>query len=206
MIHAYHVIFGTYGFWLPNDPRGSWSDFVHSWELAKFGAAIKSVERSDVELQQWANWRRAAQESLKHPPVALSGVQAQAAGIGFGNGVRKSRLTIWACSILPEHVHLVVARHAYSIEQVTNLLKGEATKNLNAKSLHPQASFVNANGRLPSMWATGRCKVFLDSEEAIEAAIRYVEENPEKEGKPPQKWSFVSPFGGLDRAGWITYH
>src|SRR4051812_43899841 len=33
MIVGYHVIFSTYGFWLPNDPRGSWSDFVGSWEL-----------------------------------------------------------------------------------------------------------------------------------------------------------------------------
>jgi hypothetical protein len=28
MIRASHVIFGAYGFWLPNDPRGSWSTFV----------------------------------------------------------------------------------------------------------------------------------------------------------------------------------
>jgi hypothetical protein len=27
---AYHVVLGAYGFWLPNDPRGSWSDFVGS--------------------------------------------------------------------------------------------------------------------------------------------------------------------------------
>jgi len=33
MVRAYHVIFGMYGFWLPNDERGSWSDFVGSWEL-----------------------------------------------------------------------------------------------------------------------------------------------------------------------------
>lgn len=25
MVIGYHVIFSTYGFWLPNDPRGSWS-------------------------------------------------------------------------------------------------------------------------------------------------------------------------------------
>lgn len=30
MVLAYHVIFGAYGFWLPNDPRGSWSKFVAS--------------------------------------------------------------------------------------------------------------------------------------------------------------------------------
>ena len=31
MILGFHVVFGAYGFWLPNDPRGSWSDFVGSW-------------------------------------------------------------------------------------------------------------------------------------------------------------------------------
>jgi len=30
MIVGYHVIFGMYGFWLPNDPSGSWSEFVGS--------------------------------------------------------------------------------------------------------------------------------------------------------------------------------
>jgi hypothetical protein len=37
MVLGSHVIFGTYGFWLPNDPRESWSDFVGSWKLAHFG-------------------------------------------------------------------------------------------------------------------------------------------------------------------------
>jgi hypothetical protein len=48
--------------------------------------------------------------------------------------------------------------------------------------------------------------VFLDSEEALETAIRYVEDNPLKEGKRRQKWSFVKPFCGIDRGGWVTYH
>ncbi len=34
MIHAYHVIMGAYGFWLPNDPRGSWSAFVGAGNLS----------------------------------------------------------------------------------------------------------------------------------------------------------------------------
>ena len=37
MIHGYHVILPMYGFWLPNDPRGSWSEFVRKWELTRFG-------------------------------------------------------------------------------------------------------------------------------------------------------------------------
>lgn len=39
MIHGYHLIWGAYGFWLPNDPRGSWSDFVYSWELERLSAS-----------------------------------------------------------------------------------------------------------------------------------------------------------------------
>jgi hypothetical protein len=60
MIHGYQVIWGTYGFWLPNDPRDSWSDFVGSWELVRFGKATKSLERLDRDSRQWALWRAAA--------------------------------------------------------------------------------------------------------------------------------------------------
>ncbi len=46
---AYHVIFGAYGFWLPNDPRGSWSDFVAAWELFLAGGhATKTTTRRSV--------------------------------------------------------------------------------------------------------------------------------------------------------------
>ncbi|MBI3467575.1 MAG: hypothetical protein HY000_31580 [Planctomycetes bacterium] len=56
------------------------------------------------------------------------------------------------------------------------------------------------------MWAENQWKVYLDSEEAIENAIHYVEDNPIKEGKPPQTWRFVTPFAGINRSGWTTYH
>jgi REP element-mobilizing transposase RayT len=206
VIHGYHLICGTYGFWLPNDPRGSWSDFVGSWELARFGPATRSIERRDIDAAQWAAWRAAAIKALRFPPVQLSGCQARAVGGGFAVGACKSHLTIWACSILPEHVHLILARHTYKVEQVCNLLKGEATKQLRAESLHPQQRFQCGDGKLPSLWAEGQWKQYLDSEKAIEEAIHYVEENPPKEGKPPQKWSFVTPFVGLDVSGWTTYH
>lgn len=48
MIVGYHLIFGTYGFWLPNDPRGSWSDFVGSWDLFRYGPATKTTERRSL--------------------------------------------------------------------------------------------------------------------------------------------------------------
>ncbi len=48
MIVGYHCIFGMYGFWLPNDPRGSWSDFVGSWNLFRYGSATKTTARTSV--------------------------------------------------------------------------------------------------------------------------------------------------------------
>jgi REP element-mobilizing transposase RayT len=113
---------------------------------------------------------------------------------------------ILACSILPQHVHLVIARHVYDAEQVANLLKGEATKQLKKDSLHPQQSYADKNGKLPSVWAEKQWCVFLECADAVECAVQYVEENPVKEGKPKQTWSFVTPYRDVFGAGWITYH
>ena len=49
MVHGYHIIMPVYGFWLPNDPRGSWSDTVRKWELTRFGPPTKSLERKPLE-------------------------------------------------------------------------------------------------------------------------------------------------------------
>ena len=59
--------------------------------------------------------------------------------------------------------------------------------------------------RPPRMWAEHLWKVYLDSEQAIVNAIKYVDENPIKEGKPRQNWGFVSPFAGIPKYGWTTY-
>jgi len=190
---------------LPNDPRGSWSEFVGAWELLRFGRATKSHERKQIS-EELETRRQKAKQALKYPVVQFTGLQARAIGRGFANAVAKSNgLEIWACSILPEHVHVVVGRHNYSVEQIVNLLKGAATKQLNEENIHPLAQYSRNDGRTPSSWAVGKWKVFLDSEESIEAAIRYFEDNPIKEGKPKQTWSCVTPFSGLD-PGWVTYH
>ena len=207
MVHGYHVILPAYGFWLPNDPRGSWSDFVGKWELVRFGKSTKSTERrtlvelTDAELGQ----REAARKELKYPPVQFNGIQARAVGRGFATKQKLSRYTIWACSILPEHTHLVIARHTYKVEQIANLLKGAATRQMIDEGRHPLAAFAEDGKGPPRMWAEHQWKVYLDSEEAIDEAIAYVNDNPLKEGKPAQRWTCVTPFAGLD-PGWVTYH
>jgi REP element-mobilizing transposase RayT len=198
MILGSHVIFGAYGFWLPNDPRGSWSDFVGSWELFRFGSATKVDTRTSVAAQPHDRVaRQTAKECLRFPPAHFNGLQARAVGRGFGKCARRGSLRIWACSILPDHVHLVIGRHTCEVEQIVNLLKGAATAELLAEGLHPFGDRKTQSGAVPKCWARGQWKVFLDDPADIERAVRYVEENPVKEGKPRQRWSFVTLYAAL---------
>jgi len=206
MIHGYHVIMPHYGFWLPNDPRGSWSLFVARWELARFGKTTRHLEQrtlaqlSAKELAQRNNLR----QSLLYPPVTLNGHQALSIANGFQQKSVASEYAIWACAILPQHTHLVIGRHQYKVEQVTNLLKGAATRKLIEDKRHPLGRYTKTGKRPPGMWARHQWKVYLDSQQAIEDAMNYVNENPIKEGKPPQTWKWITPFRGLD-SGWTTY-
>src|SRR5262249_49222830 len=138
MIVGYHVIFGAYGFWLPNDPRGSWSNFVGSIELYRFGKATKTTETQSLAHRSHDRGRRlAAKDSLDRPAVKFTGLQARAVGRGFANYVDKSKLLVWACAILPDHVHLVIGKPAIKIEQTVIQLKGSATTALLEERIHP---------------------------------------------------------------------
>ncbi len=126
--------------------------------------------------------------------IHFSGVQARAIGRGFAEFVARSRITVWACIILPEHAHWVIARHDYPVERAVNLLKGQSTRQLIQQGVHPLAAYPTSTGRLPKMWGRGHWKGYLDSDSDIRRAIRYVQDNPAKEGKRPQRWSFVTSF------------
>jgi REP element-mobilizing transposase RayT len=196
VILANHVIISCYGFWLPNEERGSWSDFVRSWELfRRFGPATKVDTHRSVARRPYDRARkREMQESLKYPVVVFDGLQARAVARGFALQVEKCGYVVHACAILKDHSHLVIARHHYGVEQVVNLLKGAASRQLQAEGIHPLQEYARDDESLPSPWASKCWKVFLDDEEDVRRAVQYVEDNPVKEGKRPQSWSFVVPF------------
>jgi REP element-mobilizing transposase RayT len=195
MVLGSHVIFGAYGFWLPNDPRGSWSEFVGSWELFRYGRATKTQATRSVAKQPHNQAvRLAGKAALKRPAVKFTGRQALAIGQGLARYVERSGLKIWACAILPDHIHLVLARHRLNVEQLAVQMKGEATACLLAQGIHPMDDSMGDQARRLKCFARGQWKVFLDTENDIRRAIRYVEANPPKEGKRPQHWEFVTPY------------
>src|SRR5262245_6818881 len=73
-IVAYHVIFSTYGFWLPNDPRGSGSSAVWAKHLRRFGPPTKvETRRSVAGVKHDRERRLAAKASLLQPAIRLNG-------------------------------------------------------------------------------------------------------------------------------------
>ncbi len=192
---AYHLIVSAYGFWLPNDPRGSWSEVVRNPDLHEFGPATKvTTHRSVARVPHDRKRRLAAKKKLKYPPVLFNGVQARAIMRGVGVYVEKSNATMWAASVMPDHFHLVVARHTYDIEYVANLLKGDATKQLVGECVHPFLKHQEEDGTVPCCFGRKWWVVYLFDEEAILRTIRYVENNPIGAGFKPQAWPFVVPY------------
>ena len=117
MVLAYHLILSCYGFWLPNDPRGSWSHEVRRYELLRFGPATKvTTHRSVAGTPHDSMRRKAAKSALKYSPVVFNGRQARAIARGFSQVCTANAYIVHACAVMADHVHLVIARH--SVHQI----------------------------------------------------------------------------------------
>jgi hypothetical protein len=190
---AYHVILTCYGFWLPNDPRGSNSQRVWANALKPFGPATFTTSRRSVARRPHDfELRRRAKEALKYTPVVLDGIQARAVARGFATCLAKANIDCYACVVLPEHAHLVVSRGELLCEEIMVDLKSAAVHQLNVDQIHPFAP--DARGKRPKTFAEGGRKVYCFNEWDVRRCINYVERNPEFDGLPRQHWSWVKPY------------
>jgi REP element-mobilizing transposase RayT len=193
-IIAYHVIFSTYGFWLPNDPRGSGSSLVWARHLRRFGPPTKTNSlRSVAAVPHDRSRRLAAKEVLLRPALRFNGRQALSVAQGFAEIIEKFQLPTYALVVMPDHVHMVIARGRHKAEEWAGYFKRAATRHLRADRLHPFDDGSSAK-RVASPWGDGGWKVYLHTAAEILRAIRYVEENPIQAGLPKQHWSFVTPY------------
>ena len=115
-------------------------------------------------------------------------------GEAFDRAAADLRLDLYACSIMPDHVHFVMGRCCSTAEYVAGFMKRAATRGLSDKGIHPLQNYRQANGRVPSPWVVGGWFVYLGSPAEVHGRVRYVEQNPTKAGLPPQRWPFVRPY------------
>ncbi|HEX3358691.1 MAG TPA: transposase [Tepidisphaeraceae bacterium] len=193
MVRWYHVIFSAYGFWLPNDPRGSWSEFVHSWELFRFGGSATKVtaKRSYAHDPHDVIFRRGMKEHLKYPLARFDEACRESIGRGFARACEEFGFRFHACAIGFDHVHIVSARdEERDIEGIVAVLKARATTQMKKDGTHPMRAYDS----VPTAWAKSCWSVFINDEQQLANAIDYVERHPDKEGLARQKWRFVTPY------------
>jgi len=178
MIIAYHAIFTTYGTWLPNDPRGSYSKEIYNEQLQLLGTIKYGRQNPQPAHKELLKFRTAAVPKLSRAPILLNENRRLIVAHAFGKVVKRLGLKVPACAIMSNHVHIMILRSQYRIEYLVNQIKGAATRDLKLKQ---------------TPWVRGCWKVFINDTEALSAAIKYIQSNPACAGIAPQHWDFISP-------------
>jgi REP element-mobilizing transposase RayT len=181
LILAFHSIFSAYGFWLPNEPRGSWSDFVASYELYLFGPATTVTTRRSIAHQPYdRNLKRQMRQALSFPPVRFTDAQIAIIAKAFAN----TPYRFHALAILRDHVHAVIEHADRDIRKVVGHMKSEATRALRAAG-----HFTDQRPWVDHGW-----NVYLDSDPDVFRAVDYVNANPQRDGQAPQRWEYIIPY------------
>ena len=181
MILAFHSVFTTYGTWLPNEPRGSWSTFVASWELYRFGKATTVNTRRSIAGNTYdINVKKQMQRALKYQPVRFTGNQAHVIAMAFG----QTSYNLHALAVMPTHVHMVVGYTRRDIRHAIGHCKSEATRSLRRDGWFAEHS----------PWTDHGWNVYLNTDSDVQRAINYVRKNPLREGLREQRWSIVTPY------------
>ena len=133
MVIAYHAIITTYGTWLPNDPRGSYSKEIYNEQLRALGrikyGRQNPVPTKNLLIRFWT----AATPRLARSPFFIDDNIHPIIAAGFKKAVQRLDIKIPACAIMNDHVHVLILRSKYRIEYLVNQLKGSATLALGFK-------------------------------------------------------------------------
>jgi len=179
MIIAYHAIFTTYGTWLPNDPRGSFSAEVYKQALRDLGAAHYGRRADQPAPKVLRHFWTQARPKLNGPPYFIDDATRPIVARAFAMTVNRLHLVVRACAIMNDHVHILLDRGAYRLEYVVGKLKGEATRLLKL-------------ARTP--WARGQWKVFIEDHRTTAIVAEYINANPVRAGMAAQHWDLVTPL------------
>ncbi len=194
IVAGFHIIWTAYGWWLPNDPRGSSSHEIRVERIAELGElhpGRKAVQPSGREIRAFYE---KAQEMLKHPLLAFTRDDIALIGARFQRVITERKYTCYACAIMPEHVHILIRKHRDRAEVMTDHLQQASRDDL-----------IQAGRRSPThpVWGGPGWRVFMYTKEDFIRIIKYIRDNPLKIGWPLQGWNFVKPY-----TGWLParYH
>lgn len=188
LVIAYHLIWTAYGWWLPNDPRGSGSRSIRSDVLAELGELHFGRKRVQPTGKVIREFYQHAADLLKHPLLTFDEACRLLIAESFAEVIEEQRYTCYACAIMPDHVHAVIRKHKHTAEEMVEHLKKASRERL-------IQACQRANTH-PTWLAGPGWNVFLDHPDEVRRTIGYVERNPIKIGLPAQSLPFVKPYDG----------
>lgn len=137
MVVGYHLIWTAYGWWLPNDPRGSSSHEIRVERIAELGDlhhGRKPVQPLPADLRRFYDEARTV---LKHELLTFSDEAIQVVADAFAAVLAERRYTCYACAIMPDHVHALIRRHRDHAESMIAHLQEWSRAALIAAGLRP---------------------------------------------------------------------
>ncbi|MSR56860.1 MAG: hypothetical protein EXS05_04220 [Planctomycetaceae bacterium] len=187
LVIAYHLVWTAYGWWLPNDPRGSMSHWIADEEIERLGEAHygrKPIQPSRSTVRQF---HQQAAETLQYPLLKFEPAEFEIVAAGLARSIEAQRYTCYAAAVMPEHIHLVIRKHRDKAEEMIAKLQSVSRLHVMQTGLHDTSHPV---------WTTGGHKGFIDNPDRVRTTIRYIERNPVEDGLPAQHWPFVSEYDG----------
>ena len=186
IVIACHLIWTAYGWWLPNDPRGSTSRTIASDRIAALGELHYGRKKIQPASRDVRAFYENAAKALKHPLLEIRDDAIQLVADAFSDVIAQRRYTSYACAIMPDHVHILIRKHRDRAEEMIELLQNASRWRLIEAGLRPSDHPVWTGG--------GGWSVFLDHPDDVERTIPYIEGNPQKISLPPQRWPFVIEY------------
>ncbi|MFI4859394.1 MAG: transposase [Phycisphaerales bacterium JB063] len=186
IVIAHHLIWTTYGSWLPNDPRGSGSHDVRRVDLQPLGESHLGRKRIQPAGPEIRAFYEQAIPQLQHNVYTFNATETECVANAFAEVVLRERYTCYACAVMPDHVHLLIRKHKHTAETMIDNLKQQSRLRLSAAfpKYHHHPTWTAGHG-----W-----QVFLEHPDDIERTIRYVEKNPDGMRLPRQHWPFVTAY------------
>jgi REP element-mobilizing transposase RayT len=187
MVAGYHLIWTVYGWWLPNDPRGSSSRTIRAAAIAALGEIHYGRKRVQPAGRVIREFHDAARGVLKHPLLQLSVPETEAVGHAFGEVIRMRSYTCYACAVLSDHVHLLIRKHRDQAETMIAHLQDASRTAVAGRGSHAADHPV---------WGGPGWKVFLESRDDMERTVAYIRRNLPDSNQAGQSLPFVKPYDG----------
>jgi REP element-mobilizing transposase RayT len=182
MTHGIHLIWTTYGTWLPGDDRGHWSPLFDLYgSIREQGGQLNSPDEI-TRTRSGATLTEAAKRLTEEEIAVVASELGQHLAV---SGVADSQLPpAWAATIEANHVHLLVGPVNEDLARFVGRLKGRTSSVVGA---------LPVNSERERVWTSGYWKVFLFDAVGVVAVKRYIDLHNVRRGLPAEPFPCISP-------------